>query len=415
MISEITKAFSQIQQDFILSGNQSLIENIKLLLYQTDVTVFDRIDFDDDKIYREPLLFAYFKNVENSMYSLDAILYGYTQPNLRPLKISIASDEFGRIYLPNIGWLLTNEKHQLYDMATNAESEITLRKNGTLIPYRLEKPDTLNDTSIEVLKYPISLLKQFYYDTGQLLVEVEITEITKKHRENLRKAWNLIRKHLPTHYETILLTTNRCVIFNVDSNLRNSFATLSAQGISFFNAYQDDYNEVFFVDDIAHQTGHIIFNAMIYEVENFLLVSPDTIIQNVEVEGILTESRDIHVIFHALYTYYTTFICLDACLEAGVFTKQKRHEALGRMSFYIKKCYQDISLIEDPLEKYNKTSKLYASKELFTANGFIIYNEIKKTYRSMVKKWINIVGDFDMSNQPYNFTYAKFNEINPYI
>ncbi len=69
------QTFNQQQQTFVELGNQCLIENIKILLYQTDPTIFDRIDFDDDNIYKQPLLFAYFKNSSLVQNTLETILY----------------------------------------------------------------------------------------------------------------------------------------------------------------------------------------------------------------------------------------------------------------------------------------------------------------------------------------------------
>jgi hypothetical protein len=410
----MNQPFNKIEQDFVLSGNQSLSENIKILLYQTDSTIFDRIDFNNEAIYKEPLLFAYFKSIKTNFHDLDIILYGYTKSHLRPLKIQVTTDEFGKIYLPNIGWLITDEREQLYDMIRQKD-KIALWKNNELVRFTFEPIELVRGTNIELLKYSIPLLKQFYYDVEQSPVEVEIANITQKHKKNLRIAWNLIKDYVPNHYKIITETANRSIIFNVDTYLSNSFATLSAQGIGFFNAYQNDYNEVFFVDDIAHQTGHIIFNAMIYDIEKFLLIAPNTILQNVLSENDdIIETRDVHVIFHALYTYYTTFTCLDACLDAGVFKKAKKHEALGRMLFYIEKCYRDMSLIEQPTEDRNKTTLFYTANSIFTTDGLIIYNEIKNTFKTMANKWGGLVKDFDMSNQPYNFTYSKFIELNPY-
>ena len=60
------------------------------------------------------------------------------------------------------------------------------------------------------------------------------------------------------------------MIFLADADRKNSFASVSVQGISFLNAYQKEYNEVFFMDDFAHQSGHVIFSAMIYDVDNFI-------------------------------------------------------------------------------------------------------------------------------------------------
>ena len=65
-------------------------------------------------------------------------------------------------------------------------------------------------------------------------------------------------------------------MFRTDPKNTNSFATIKAHGMAFFNVYQDEYDEVFFVDDIAHQTGHIIFNVMIYESNRFFKKDKNT-------------------------------------------------------------------------------------------------------------------------------------------
>lgn len=143
---------------------------------------------------------------------------------------------------------------------------------------------------------------------------------------------------------------------------------------------------------------------MIYEVENFIQIPHSTTLQSLYLEDNTVEKRDIYIVFHALYTYYTTFLCLDACLDANIFVNEKKHEALARVCFYINKCYNDLILIENSEQK---------SKGIFTKDGLIIYNEIKEMFNKIVSKYKDQVGEFDMSNQPYNFTYTKFTELNP--
>jgi hypothetical protein len=124
-------------------------------------------------------------------------------------------------------------------------------------------------------------------------------------------------------------------------------------------------------------------------------------------DGSIIENRDLYVIFHALYTYYTSFLCLDACLENNAFVGKQKHEAIGRIAFYINKCYRDLLLIDNPINSETK------SNECFTANGLLIYKELKQKWKEMYVKWFEKTKHFDMSNQPYNFTYSKFLELNP--
>jgi hypothetical protein len=392
-----------ISEPFLNNGSSKLNQNIKILLYKHKEAIFDFINFENDTIFSEPLLFAYFNNKLQKSQSIESMIYGYSEKNV---KFDLFSDEFGRIYLPNVGWFLTTTPN---DSFVFDKLSMKLFKQNIEVDFEFEKIEIINGTTIELLKFPIPILKQFYYNSENKFLDVEIEDITKKQIKYLTLAYNLIKKYVPTQYELIKEYAPKCVIFNFDTYQRNSFATLSAQGIGFFNAYQDNYDEVFFVDDIAHQTGHIIFNVMIYESNRFFKKDKNTVLEIINMpDGSLIEKRDLQVIFHALYTYYTSFICLDACLESNVWEGKQKHEAIGRISFYINKCYRDILLIDNPINSEEKAT------EYFTNDGLLIYRELKAKWKEMYTKWFEITNHFDMSNQPYNFTYSKFLELNPY-
>jgi DNA gyrase inhibitor GyrI len=80
---------------------------------------------------------------------------------------------------------------------------------------------------------------------------------------------------------------------------------------------------------------------------------------------------------------------------------------LGRISFYINKCYRDLLLIDNPINSEIKSS------EYFTEMGLQIYSELKNKWKEMYRKWFEVTKHYDMSNQPYNFTYSNFAELNP--
>jgi hypothetical protein len=58
-----------------LKGKVSVTETIKMMLYKRDETIFDKINFEDDKIYDEPLIFAFLN--DDKEYNLDWLLIGY--------------------------------------------------------------------------------------------------------------------------------------------------------------------------------------------------------------------------------------------------------------------------------------------------------------------------------------------------
>ena len=50
------------------------------------------------------------------------------------------------------------------------------------LPFIFEKIELLENTAIELLKYSVPLLKQFYFNTENELLDVEIEKITKKQK-----------------------------------------------------------------------------------------------------------------------------------------------------------------------------------------------------------------------------------------
>lgn len=386
-------------QELFKNIDNEVLNQIRILLYKKDKNIFEILDFENDEIYREPLLFAFFNNKIKTIQNVESLIFGYTS---KDLLFTVFSDEFGRVYLPKIGWLHTKHKEEsfLYD-----KKKSNLLKNDQIIDFEFEKLKIIENTNIELIKYSIPLLKQCYFNTDLKRVDVEIENISKKHLNNVVKAYNLIKKYVPEQFKLIEKYAPKCVIFDVDTYQRNSFATFSAHGIGFYNAYQQDYDEVFFVDDIAHQTGHVILNTLTFDTHKFFKIDKDLVLKTLE--GPFVEKRSIYIVFHALYTYYTSFICLNNCLENDAFEGRQKHEAIGRIVFYINKCYSDLLLIESDINSD------IVSNDYFTNEGFSIYKEIKNKWKEMYNKWFKEVKTLKLDNQPYNFTYEKFIELNP--
>lgn len=396
-------------KQFIDIGREQLIEDIKMFLYKENPNIFEIVDFEDDNIYQEPLLFAYYNSKEKSSIQLNTILYGYMNPRAQQNGIIVKSDKYGRIYIPNLGWFITDVKNQQLNLLKDELNQFSLLSNNANIQYRLESTYKIDNTDIEYLMYPVALLNQCFFNTSNELIPVEIESISKKHLHNIVKAFSLIKDNAPGHYDLICSVTKKIIVFNVDTNLRNSFATMNAQGISFLNAYQKSYDEVFFIDDIAHQTGHVIFNAIICDFPNFLKINPETILENSNSKIDTVDTRSILTLFHALFTYYTTFICLDSCLDSNTFSIKQRHEALGRLLFYISKCDIDLNLIISG--KIN--NQALECKDIFTEDGLYIYREVENKFKFIKEKWGDSLRSFNLSGQPYNFTYSIFLQLNP--
>lgn len=363
-----------------------LIDSIQFLLYKENPSLLEKIDFDNDVIFLEPLLFAYFNSKKDNLFTttlLTEIMQGYFVEK-EALLIEESYNKESIAYLPNLGY---------FDKNKEKADEIYVIKN----------------TSIELLLHPIVHLKYIFKDFNEKTINENEIYISKdfslQYANCLTNAFSYIKKSCPRHFNLIEQHCKKIVLFKTDTKSTNSFATINAQGIAFLNIYQDDYDEVFFVDDIAHQTGHVIMNAILFERKKYFVIDEN---QNI---GLFTkkksEYRSFYVLYHALYTYYTTLLCLDNCLENNLFNKRQIHETYGRIGFYLMKYSMDLSNFEKVINYHNSIDNV------LTSEGKVIFKEIVNQYIKMQEKYKAIVSKFNYKNQPYNFTYSEFVKLNP--
>lgn len=385
----IETKFSDIVKCGIEEGQSQLVNIIKTLLYRSNPHLFELVDFYNNEIFLEPLLFAYF-NAKEPQVTLEQILFGFIEDNLRPDTIKVYTDENGVIYLPNIGYFKTNLTDQDLLLVWNKYSKtFDLRDENNYISYDFNGIIRVEGTSIEICQYNHPLLKRFYTDEEGNVVNIEVTNITHKHIQHLNTAFEIIKKYYPDNYENILTVMKKIVIFKGERP--NSFATLSAHGTAFLNAIDND-DEVFFIEDLVHQCGHVIFTALTLEKQEYFKVDPDTplkIFTNLE-----QETRTIYVTFHGVFTEAVMNKCLNFCYENNVFSGKQKHELLGRLTFILERFKLDIDNLNHSI--------------IFTEKGLLLFNNLKSILEDIYQKRQNLIYMFDLSNQLYNFSYEKF-------
>lgn len=369
----------------IIIKQSILIETIKLLLYKESPSIFEQINFEDNNAFLEPLLFTFFNYKKEQNWTKELLLevmQGYLINKQSPkINFSYCSNQI--TYIPILGYF----------------------KKGESKPFDLIK--IIEGTTIEILKHPIYLHNNIFRNKLDIpICKEKITinkSLIKKNISFLTNAFHLIKKYSEEHFFMIEKSCKKIVIFKTDINNTNSFATIKVHGIAFINVYQDDYDEVFFVDDIAHQTGHIILTTLFIDKEAIFKIDEE---QNVEDIIRQKDHRNVHTLIHALYTYYTTLLCLDNCLKNNAFTKNQKREAIARIGFYLNKCTID-------LDRFNQINEFFGGIEnVLALDGMKIYLFIEENLLSFSKKWFHITNKLNYSNQPYNFTLKDFNKLN---
>ena len=393
----------KVKEDFInkiYEGKQELINNIKLILYKKDENIFEKLDFENDNIYLDPILFAALNS--KLEFEINNLLQGYLINKSK--EILIKTDNNGYVYLPEIGYFITSEINTELNIICLLNNQFKIENFKKNIAFKFQKTYLIHN-HFEVLIYPINFLMEHFYDEFGEIINVEIIEVTKKHIKNLNLALESIKTYSFNWYKLMKNVTRKFVIFNDASQKRNSFATQSVHGCAFFNAFQEGYNEIFFIEDIAHQCGHVIFNSYLVSKPNIFKIDSNTNIFLDREHDEFNEPRALFVLMHAMYTYESIFTCFNDCLIQNAYDGDKKHEILGRLSYTLMKFIRDYNL----LNKYGENGEnIYLTKD-----GEELLELFKEKFNLCVKNWGEFILNFNLENQPYNFDYTNFLILNP--
>ena len=238
-----------------------------------------------------------------------------------------------------------------------------------------------------------ALLDRFFTDGEGRRITPLIEPVVAARSGQLHRALRLIRTHCPELAVAIFACTRGVMLFRAPSP--HSFAALSAHGIVFLNI-PEHATEVHFLEDLAHQCAHVLCNAMTLDKQRYLAVDPDATLA--DVLDASADTRPVYTVFHALFTYAWICRVLSTLRERAVFAGRRRHELEGRLAFTLTKFRTDIDLL--------------APGALYTARGRLVYRRLARQLALYAARDGELLHRFDLSNQPYNFSYERFAERN---
>jgi hypothetical protein len=384
--------FITFLQGAIIEGQSQLANHIRRRLLHTAPDLLECLDFTDDGVFLEPLLFSYFSSQYPSA-PLAQILFGYIPEAARPPTIDVVANDEGVIDLPRIGYLVTTRPGDTFRLCWDGSGHpLRLLAGNTPILYELHGTVTLADTPIEVCWTGNPVLKPLFSTPAGEPAAV-VVGTSPNQLERLNRAVAILRAYLPHYFGNLCVVTRRLVVFAGEPY---SFATIRAHGIAFLRA-NEACSTVFYLEDVVHQCGHMIFNALSLERSALLAVDPQTpvrVITGTDDEG------SIYGAFHGLFTQMHINQCFRACLHAGVFTGHEKHELCGRLA--------------DDMKRFASALTLLNRRELYTDLGWWLFNKSRNAFEEVLADYRNLIVTLDTSNQPYIFDYAKFLERNPW-
>lgn len=366
----------------------SVIDSLKMLLYQRHEDIFERIDFEDDTVYLEPLLYAYIMQEQDIW--LDSIIYGYER-NPKS-KIQVFTNNKGVIYIPQIGYFYTNEINKKLFLESKDDIFYITDDKEVQVSNSFD-PILYLDEEIEIIKSNHPLLTKLFLDKNDEIVEVEIERTYIKHIDHFNKSLQLIKKHSPEYFNLIKQTIKKVVIYDGEPN---SFATIQAHNMIFLNAHEGN-EEAFFLDHILHESAHVVFNTLTYESKFNLFTYPFNT-KFSQITNNLNEHGDLYSRFHGLFTFIIINTCLETIIDKKCLQGNQNEELIGRFSINMKRFEIGINMFNIP--------------NILTEEGQKWYTLFVITFNSIYKRKKELINSVDTSNQPYVFSFDLFRKVN---
>lgn len=177
-----------------------------------------------------------------------------------------------------------------------------------------------------------------------------------------------------------------------------NFTTVENLGMLYFYVIGKN-NLIYFIEELIHQGAHNYLYYVVHNRKDYFKIDVDNLIMR-DLTKKEWDYRNIYGAFHGLYTVTQRVVYFDKLLTKNVFSGKEKHELLGRLA--------------DQFTRFRTGLELLDFKEVYTDKGIAFYNELDTKCVSVLKKYIKLKDEFDLSNRDLDFRYDYFCKLNPY-
>ncbi|WP_026704667.1 hypothetical protein [Flavobacterium soli] len=358
-----------------MEKNQNeIIDTIKLLIYKENPSLLEKVNFEDDNIFLEPLLFAYFNGKNNNQSApemLIEIMQGYflKKENIH-LKASLNNN--GIAFLPNLGY---------FDRNANKMENL------------------LKIDEFEILKSCHPLLESYFVESykGHIVNPKPLhNTVWIENHQTLEKAILVIKEHLPFFYKELVFSNRR--IYLHDNPKILNFASIETLGMLYFYVLGTQ-NIIYFIEELIHQGSHNFLYYVVHDRKEYFKIDVDNIVMR-DLTDQQWDYRTVYGAFHGLFTVTQRIVCFDILLSKKIFRGREKHELLGRMT--------------DMIPRFKTGLELLDLDYVYTEKGKAYYYELYNKCQTILNKYQKLIDEFDLSHRDLDFRYDEFCELNSY-
>ena len=113
------------------------------------------------------------------------------------------------------------------------------------------------------------------------------------------------------------------------------------------------------------------------------------------------EKRTIYSAIHGLFTVAKRYEAFYFLYRINIFNKRQKHEFMGR--------------IADLKKRFRTGLEMLPFSSIFTEKGMYLYETLDNNCFEYSLKLSHLDNIFDLSNQPQEFSYKLFEQLNPFV
>lgn len=378
----------------VQEGQHDLSLLSRKIIYNIRPDIFEQLPFEDDAIFLEPLFFSAFASPA-PREEIESLAVRYFHNQHAPFKFTVKPNADGMVVIPEIGSQYA-AKNSLCLQSVGADE-----KQQPTITESIDTDILSFATEPKTADHKFSIYNDIHYLLYPLFkfVDGTVGSISKKNLAGIKHLALVERslKHIsiayPDYYAALTCVTRGFMIFRQPR--MNSFSSESAHGISFLSV-PDFVSIPYFVEDIAHQCGHIVFSSIFFRPEELLALPSETPISSYNQNP--DDNRSLYVVFHAVFTEHLIATCLLSLYGSPECSDEENDEIIGRLAFIMKKYHRDLDSLGKVPER--------------TENGEMMYNELESSYRNLHSKCARLIKNVNLTEQPYNFDFIQYKKAN---
>ncbi|MEV4330992.1 M20/M25/M40 family metallo-hydrolase [Streptomyces sp. NPDC049597] len=273
----------------------------------------------------------------------------------------VLTDDEGVVYVPGLGRCTTPHRSARLTVRHDPTAR-TLTAEAGGETYALEPVTRVPGTAIELVDRLDPILDAFLERHIDGYEDLAVVADAHAHLPHISRALDLIAAVSPAYHRA--LTESLRAVFLYEHPTAESFAALGMHGMIFLNVPPTAGTD-YFVEELVHQGGHILFSEATLSRGDFFRVDPEA-----PLSGLIGQDdpRNVYDAFHGLFTEHMEYQIVLGVLDEGLADARELPSFERHLASVARRHLRDLGLIGPH------------AGEIFSDLGAEVFTAFRETY-----------------------------------